>query len=154
MQFESYPELGQARSLLERGEEMPLCGAPFAYLFVGYDGQYYLCCSDWKKEVPLGSVFDTSFLAVTEEKLRHVVTRDPVCRTCNLDPVNILTEALRGIDDGEVDRAEVDELVQRLVEGSQEIRSVLERLQPGATEVVVEEARRRASRRTIPVTAV
>ena len=38
-----------------------LCGAPFVFLFVGYNGQYYLCCSDWKKEVPLGSVFDKSF---------------------------------------------------------------------------------------------
>ena len=47
-----------------------MCGAPFGYLFIGYDGQYYLCCSDWKKETPMGSVFDESFLSVTEKKLR------------------------------------------------------------------------------------
>jgi hypothetical protein len=49
-----------------------LCGAPFAYLFIGYDGQYYLCCSDWKKETPMGSVFDESFHSVTAKKLAYL----------------------------------------------------------------------------------
>ena len=73
MQFESYPELAEARALLEPRGGTPLCGAPFGYLFIGYDGQYYLCCSDWKKETPMGSVFDESFQSVTAKKLalRH-----------------------------------------------------------------------------------
>ena len=33
-----------------------VCGAPFRYIFVGYDGNYYLCGSDWKRQVPLGTV--------------------------------------------------------------------------------------------------
>jgi MoaA/NifB/PqqE/SkfB family radical SAM enzyme len=158
MQFESLPQLEQARRKFLDQEEIPLCGAPFGYLFVGYDGQYYLCCSDWKKEVPLGSVFDTSFLDVTRQKLHHVATREPVCKTCNLDPINLITDELRALDEGELDGLDLDgpdldELVQRMVDGSREIRSVLERLQPGVTGDVVDEARRRARRRTIPVTA-
>ena len=95
MQYEAYPELAEARrQLMERGVT-PMCGAPFAYLFIGYDGQYYLCCSDWEKQAPMGSVFDRSFLEVTQAKIDHVTSRDPVCRTCNLDPVNMLTEVLR-----------------------------------------------------------
>ena len=95
MQFEEYPQLAEARQLLAgRGVEA-VCPTPFAYLFIGFDGQYYLCCSDWKKEVPLGSVADTSFSDVMVAKLAHARSRQPVCKTCNLDPLNKLTEALR-----------------------------------------------------------
>jgi MoaA/NifB/PqqE/SkfB family radical SAM enzyme len=100
MQFESLPQLGVARAQLEERGGTPICGAPFGYLFIGYDGQYYLCCSDWKKETPMGSVFDESFLSITKKKLEYVVTREPVCKTCNLDPLNRLTDELRAIDDG------------------------------------------------------
>ena len=96
MQFETYPQLAKAREMLaSRGADVPLCGAPFGYLFIGYDGQYYLCCSDWKKETPMGSVFDESFRSVTERKLSYVTSRSPVCKTCNHDPINRLTDALK-----------------------------------------------------------
>ena len=72
MQFEAYPELAEARALRRAARRDPLCGAPFGYLFIGYDGQYYLCCSDWKKETPMGSVFDESFHSVTAKKLAYV----------------------------------------------------------------------------------
>ena len=101
MQYEHYPELAEARASLAAAVGTPLCGAPFGYLFVGYDGQYYLCCSDWEKQAPLGSVFDKSFVDVAQAKLDLVVSRDPVCRTCNLDPINRLTEELRAEAEGE-----------------------------------------------------
>lgn len=101
MQFETLPQLDLARSRLEEHGGTPICGAPFGYLFIGYDGQYYLCCSDWKKETPMGSVFDESFLSITKKKLEYVVTREPVCKTCNLDPLNKLTDEFRAIDEGE-----------------------------------------------------
>ena len=47
------------------------------FLFIGYDGQYYLDSSDWKKEVPLGSVFDVSFVDTLLPKLARVRSRDP-----------------------------------------------------------------------------
>ena len=53
----------------------PVCGAPFVLLFIGYDGQYYLCCSDWKKEVAFGSVFETSFMAIMGDKLERTATQ-------------------------------------------------------------------------------
>ena len=100
MQYEHCPQLarGPPPDRSQR-DGQPICGAPFGYLFVGYDGQYYLCCSDWKKEVPLGSVFD----AVVRRRHRptsssYVTSREPVCKTCNLDPLNRLTEELRAID--------------------------------------------------------
>ncbi len=101
MQYEALPELATARAMLDRELGGGMCAAPFLYLFVGYDGQYYLCCSDWEKQTALGSVFDRSFEDVVGPKLAHLSSREPVCRTCNLDPINRLTEALNADADGE-----------------------------------------------------
>ena len=81
--FVDHMQYGDYRGLAEaRGPGSPPGGhAPlrstFGYLFVGYDGQYYLCCSDWEKQAPLGSVFDKSFVDVAQAKLDLVVSRDP-----------------------------------------------------------------------------
>ena len=122
------------------------------YLFVAYDGQYYLSCSDWNKEVPLGSVFDASFTDVMLAKLEHVRTRRPVCHTCNLDPLNKLTEALRDRDAGDLDDAGIDETIEKIRRMSAFSLAEIERLTgeraPGPTDEV------RSPRRTIPVTAL
>jgi MoaA/NifB/PqqE/SkfB family radical SAM enzyme len=114
MQFEDYAELEEAAALLAAEPAAPACAAPFVFLFIGYDGQYYLCCSDWKKEVPLGSVFDTSFMAIRQQKLHHVSSREPICKTCNLDPTNQLTEELRSIKTGAGDERTKAELMAKL----------------------------------------
>jgi MoaA/NifB/PqqE/SkfB family radical SAM enzyme len=146
MQFESYPQLAQARALVaETGT--PLCGAPFGYLFVGYDGQYYLCCSDWKKETPMGSVFDHSFRSVMEQKLQHVLTREPVCKTCNLDPLNILTDELRAYDEGESTEAAVDATLASVIDGNTGVHDVLEKFGVSVTGS-------RPVRRSIPLRVV
>lgn len=95
MQYEKYPEVAEARAILEDEGVAPVCPSPFAYLFVGYDGQYYLDHSDWKKEVPLGSVFDVSFTDIMAAKLAHVRSREPVCKACTLDPINLVAHVLR-----------------------------------------------------------
>lgn len=121
MQFEQYSEMVRARNELTEGDAVPLCGAPWGFLFIGYDGNYYLCCSDWRKQANLGSVFDYSFLQVTRQKLAMVISREPVCKTCNHDPINMLTEELRAMNDGIVSPESVDELRRSLREGSKEI---------------------------------
>jgi MoaA/NifB/PqqE/SkfB family radical SAM enzyme len=121
MQFEQYSEMVRARNDLTEGGAQPLCGAPWGFLFIGYDGNYYLCCSDWRKQASLGSVFDYSFLQVTRQKLAMVVSREPVCKTCNHDPINMLTEELRAFNRGEVSAEDVDKLKQSLRSVSQEI---------------------------------
>ena len=128
MQFEQYTEMVQARHELTVGGTQPLCGAPWGFLFIGYDGNYYLCCSDWRKQASLGSVFDYSFLQVTRKKLAMVVSREPVCKTCNHDPINMLTEELRALNSGQVSAEEVDTLRQSLRAGSQEIDDALDEL--------------------------
>ncbi len=128
MQFEQYSEMVRARNDLTQNGEQPLCGAPWGFLFIGYDGNYYLCCSDWRKQANLGSVFDHSFLQVTRQKLAMVVSREPVCKTCNHDPINMLTDELRAMNRGEVTGEEVAKLRESLREGSREINTALGRL--------------------------
>jgi len=115
----------RARQELHEGDIPPLCGAPWGFLFVGYDGNYYLCCSDWRKQASLGSVFDHSFLQVTRQKLAMVLSREPVCKTCNHDPINMLTDELRAYERGEVSKQQVDELRQSLRQVSKDIDEAL-----------------------------
>jgi len=153
MQFETLPELAQARTLLTADGGTPACGVPFGFLFIGDDGLYYLCCSDWEKKTPMGSVFDRSFLDVTEDKLRHVVNREKVCRTCNLDPVNQLTHQLSAAAAGESDDAATAAMVEFLTTQSRAVLDTVERTQPGVTAQMPEWAAPMApnGRRIIPV---
>ena len=148
MQYETLPQLELAREQLEDKGGHPVCGAPFGYLFVGYDGQYYLCCSDWKKETPMGSVFDESFLSVTAKKLEYVVTREPVCKTCNLDPLNKLTDELRAIDAGEADAAAGAAVMESVLADNALVHDLVARLG-----FPVPEPAPRSERRYIPVQA-
>jgi MoaA/NifB/PqqE/SkfB family radical SAM enzyme len=151
MQFENYPELEEARALLRAQPFTPACAAPFNFLFIGYDGQYYLCCSDWKKEVPLGSVFDISFMSIRQQKLYHVTCREPVCKTCNLDPTNKLTEELRSIKAGEGDEDSKARLIAQLELQSQEVEGIMADMDRAAQSkpVVITD---RTTRRRIPLT--
>jgi MoaA/NifB/PqqE/SkfB family radical SAM enzyme len=152
MQYTSFPEHAEAEARLRARGAEPVCAAPFILLFIGYDGQYYLCCSDWKKEVPLGSVFDTSFLAITHQKFEHVISRDPICRTCNWDPVNRLTEELRARAAGEPGKGgSIDDFVDELIRGDTAARSVVDVLDTVEGAFAAGVVR---SRRSIPVTAV
>jgi MoaA/NifB/PqqE/SkfB family radical SAM enzyme len=128
MQYEHYTELTEARARLAAAVGTPLCGAPFGYLFIGYDGQYYLCCSDWEKQTPMGSVFDKSFVDVAQAKLDLVVSRDPVCRTCNLDPVNRLTEELRAEARGDVPAGSADHVLAKITADNGVVEDVLDQL--------------------------
>ena len=149
MQFDTLPQRETAQALLDERGGRAICGTPFAYLFVGYDGNYYLCCSDWKKEVPLGTVFDRSFVDLIRPKLEHVLGRGDVCRTCNLDPLNYLTDEIRAHDAGQLAELDADRLADEVIDTSRRIEGVLEELHPGVTEGLAPSPTRR--RRRIPL---
>ena len=153
MQYEQYPELEEATRLLDERPSKPQCVAPFVFLFVGYDGQYYLCCSDWRKEAPLGSVFERSFVDVLEEKVRLVTTREKVCRTCNTDPANEITDLLRAVAAGKISSQRVIEAVDHLDNvWNLFVADRLEHLSPGCTTVDVSKSETSsAGHRLIPV---
>ena len=148
MQYATFAERADAVAMLDARDVQPICSVPFVLLFIGYDGQYYLCCSDWKKEVALGSVFDTSFVAITQAKLQHVSTGDPICKSCNHDPVNRLTDALRAnTETGVNDTRAIETLIDGIVENDatgRAVAAILEPLEP--------QYRSASGSRLIPVT--
>ncbi|MCB1704493.1 MAG: radical SAM protein [Halioglobus sp.] len=111
MQYEQFAERRAAERLMEESGRKWVCPVPYLSVFIGYDGLYYLCCSDWKKEAPMASVFEASILAVSEQKLHHVTSREPVCRSCNHDPLNAVTDKLRAVNAGDASQAELDDMV-------------------------------------------
>lgn len=128
MAFAEYAESDQARELLATSlGRFPVCPAPFIFQFIGYDGQHYLCCSDWTKLTPMGSVFDTGFVEVFDAKIRYVTSGEPVCRTCNHDPFNRVTADLREVSTGAGTRAQVDATVEDIRINDGFARSILER---------------------------
>lgn len=126
MQYQEFDEIEAARELLlTRGDQEAVCHAPFVFLFVGYDGQYYLCCSDWKKEAPMGDVFEKSFVDVAGAKLAHVATRQPVCATCNFDPVNRVAEELHAMRVGTGNQIRLDRILDDVMEDEATVRQFL-----------------------------
>ena len=82
-----------------RGGEVH-CGVPFRFPFIGYDGVYYLCSSDWRKEVGLGTVFERSLLDILDDKAEQVGGRSPICRSCTHEPTNALALSLARAAEG------------------------------------------------------
>lgn len=123
MQYASFPERARADELMRASGTQWFCPVPFLYVFVGYDGLYYLCCSDWKKEAPMASVFDTSILSISEQKLKHLRTREPVCKTCNHDPLNAVTDMVRAVNAGDKSNAQLQDMVETFSLESRQIES-------------------------------
>jgi MoaA/NifB/PqqE/SkfB family radical SAM enzyme len=145
MQYESRTELSTAAAMIaERGGEA-LCAVPFFSTFVGYDGNVYLCCSDWKKEAPVASVFDDG-VPYVKAKLDLVAGREPVCKTCNLDPLNALADEIRAHNDGADDAADVDAMADEFATYGPSLRAGIERIEAVSPSVGV-------GRKRIPVRA-
>ena len=76
-----------------------------------------------------GSVFDKSLEAVTRQKLEHVRYREPICKTCNHDPINRLTAELHALHAGEVDQGAVDVVIDELLSNDRTLRHYVEGLE-------------------------
>jgi len=82
----------EATSAMEHEGVSTLCNLAFTAPFVGWNGQYYVCCSDYEKKVPLGSVFDYSIQDMDEIKLKSMEKGNEACLLCNYDPLNGIRE--------------------------------------------------------------
>jgi len=69
-----------------------LCNLAFTAPFVGWDGQYYVCCSDYEKKVPLGNVHDYSIADMDHIKMESITNGNQACIMCNYDPLNSIRE--------------------------------------------------------------
>ena len=76
----------------------------------------------------MGSVFDESFRSVTEKKLSFEVSRSPVCKTCNQDPINRLTETLKAVDEGTAEPGAREEMIDSILSESDTVHEILDKL--------------------------
>jgi MoaA/NifB/PqqE/SkfB family radical SAM enzyme len=90
----------EANKILANGKISSLCAAPFRFIFVGWNGQYYICCSDYRKQSPLGSVFEYGIEEMEAIKFEALKGYIPACASCNIDPVNAVREVLFEMEHG------------------------------------------------------
>jgi Iron-sulfur cluster-binding domain len=99
----------EATQLLADGKASSLCFAAFHFAFIGWNGQYYICCSDYRKMDPLGSVHEYSIDEMDHIKLGALAAaRITACAECSLDPVNAVREVLFEIEYGEKEQSDLD----------------------------------------------
>ena len=102
----------EAEALFAERGVSTLCPAPFHFVFIGWNGQYYICCSDYKKTTPLGSVFDYSISAMDDVKLKSLDCGVEACKECNMDPVNSVREKLFEIEFGDETPAQLEKVLE------------------------------------------
>lgn len=118
--------MDEAAKILADNNISHVCSVPYLLLFVGWNGQYYLCCNDYRKLTPLGSVFDHSILEMDAIKKSQFFGSEPpvACKDCDLDVTNKVREVLFQVEAGEADASKIDRLVAKL----QKSESMLEPL--------------------------
>lgn len=151
MRFAAYPEHARAVAIFEHLGVKPVCAAAFAFPFIGYDGNYYLCSSDWEKQVPVGNVFDDSFLSILRRKLAHVERREPICRSCCHDPYNHMTAALRATSNVDTRAGDPRILAAMFVQRTEAVYDLVARATPYVDELA---PARTAEQARIPVQAI
>tara|TARA_B100001540_G_scaffold306893_1_gene319526 strand:+ start:286 stop:1254 length:969 start_codon:yes stop_codon:yes gene_type:complete len=103
----------EAADFMGRHKLSHVCGVPFVMLFIGWNGQYYLCCNDYRKLTPLGSVLDHSIEEMDLiKKARFFEDEAPeACKNCDLDVTNRVREVMFEIEAGEASNKDLDILV-------------------------------------------
>lgn len=111
----------QAGQVLKQHNLTHVCGVPFTALFVGWNGQYYLCCNDYRKLTPMGSVFDYSIQEMDlMKKAKFFEDEIPeACRNCDLDITNQVREVLFEIEAGESRPRKLEKLIGELTAGQE-----------------------------------
>ena len=97
----------EAEALMASKGVSTLCNLAFVAPFVGWSGQYYICCSDYEKLEPLGSVFDYSLSDMDDIKKASIYRENQACMKCNYDPVNVVREAMFEVEHGEAQPSRV-----------------------------------------------
>lgn len=90
----------QAEEALSKAGLTRTCSLPFLSIFIGWNGNYYLCCMDWEKTVPLKTVFDTSLHELDVLKYHYLQKPSALCSNCSAHPVNSLCETFHEVANG------------------------------------------------------
>ncbi|MEZ5539758.1 MAG: radical SAM protein [Pseudomonadales bacterium] len=114
----------EAVNILHNKGFTELCAIAFYSVFIGWNGQYYLCCQDWEKKTPLGSIYDFSIEDMDALKLGHNRKQKGICQTCSMNPINELREVLFDIEQGLRGRFAIANKVNSLCTGAQRLEKL------------------------------
>jgi len=106
--------LDEAVILLKNRNIRPICFTPFFDVFIGWNGLYYMCCNDFEKKFPLGSVFEYSIEEMHEIKRKKYEKGLSICKKCDNDPVNLVRAILLKIESKEVSSLDIEPLLDHL----------------------------------------
>ncbi len=95
--------INEAAQAMDENGISKLCNLAFTAPFVGWNGQYYVCCSDYEKKVPLGSVADYSIAEMDHIKIDSIHNGNAACMMCNYDPLNSIRESYFELEHGIID---------------------------------------------------
>jgi hypothetical protein len=56
------------------------------------------------------------------------VSRSPVCKTCNHDPINRLTETLKAVDEGTAEPGSRDAMLDSILSDNDYVHEIIEKL--------------------------
>ena len=127
--LESRATLDEAGQLMREHGISTLCDAAFKFLFVGWSGNYYVCCNDYEKTTPLGHVTETGFTELNGTKLELLAKGGiSACLDCDLDPTNRVREILLERDHGFADDADVERILKNLKRDQQQFPGMHEDL--------------------------
>lgn len=90
----------EALQLMAEKGVSTLCNLAFTVPFVGWNGNYYICCSDYEKVKPLASVDQLTLAELDTVKKVSIHQGNPACLQCNYDPLNTIQEALLQVEAG------------------------------------------------------
>jgi MoaA/NifB/PqqE/SkfB family radical SAM enzyme len=119
----------EAEALMASKGVSTLCNLAFIAPFVGWNGQYYICCSDYEKVEPLGSVFDYSLDEMDRIKKDSIYRGNSACTKCNYDPVNVIREAMFEAEQGEAGKSRIANrlaVLKQQQHGSPELYAVID----------------------------
>lgn len=97
----------EAEALMAAKGVSTWCNLAFIVPFVGWSGQYYICCSDYEKVTPLGAVFDYSVSDMDQIKMDSIRRGNAACLKCNYDPINVVREAMFEVEQGEAPKSRI-----------------------------------------------
>ncbi len=90
----------EAKIIIKERNIKGLCSLPLASIFVDWKGEYYLCCQDWEKRMPMGNVKSYSIKEMDLLKMRKVFEGNPVCNSCSQNPVNLISQCIVNKEEG------------------------------------------------------
>jgi MoaA/NifB/PqqE/SkfB family radical SAM enzyme len=116
----------QAQAILKTNGLTHVCNVPFLALFVGWNGQYYLCTNDYRKLTPLGSVFDYSIEEIDIIKKAKFFEREPAeaCRNCDIDVTNRVREVLFEIENGQAREKNLDSVIAEIAKSQKKTAEI------------------------------